>query len=55
MPEERRQAFFDEESKRIPLGMIAEPDHVAAMVMSALTNPFVTGTCLVVDGGTTAV
>jgi len=55
MPGERREAFFAEEAERIPLGLIAEPDHIAAMVMSAVTNPFVTGACLVVDGGTTAV
>ena len=35
----------------VPLGRVARPEEVAAAVLSLMTNPYVTGTTLVVDGG----
>lgn len=36
---------------RIPLRRFGTPDHVASAVLELLTNPFITGETLVIDGG----
>ena len=37
---------------RIPLGRFGTPENVASAAMELLTNPFITGATLVIDGGT---
>jgi NAD(P)-dependent dehydrogenase (short-subunit alcohol dehydrogenase family) len=36
---------------RIPLQRFGSPEHVASAAVELLTNPFITGETLVIDGG----
>jgi NAD(P)-dependent dehydrogenase (short-subunit alcohol dehydrogenase family) len=41
--------------RRIPLGRLGEPEHVAEAVLFAASSPLMTGASVIVDGGWTAV
>lgn len=49
-------AILEEEGKRVPLGRLAEPEDVAALVIFLASEParHITGTTIQVDGGQTA-
>ena len=47
----RREAMFRDAAKSLPLGRIGTPDDIARAVIFAMTNPFLTGHVLDVDGG----
>ncbi|MEX2558190.1 MAG: SDR family oxidoreductase [Actinomycetota bacterium] len=47
----RKEEAYAEQAKRIPLGRVGRAEEVADAVLFLMTNPFVTGTVLVVDGG----
>ncbi len=46
-----REARFAHMRARLPLGRIAEPADIAAAILFAATNPFATGSTVLVDGG----
>ncbi|MFG1912208.1 SDR family oxidoreductase [Kribbella sp. NPDC048928] len=48
---DRKAGYFEEMTERNPARRIGTPDDVAATVLFAMTNTFVTGTTLRVDGG----
>ncbi|HET6737610.1 MAG TPA: SDR family oxidoreductase [Kribbella sp.] len=48
---ERKAGYFQAMTERNPARRIGTPDDVAATVLFAMTNTFVTGTTLRVDGG----
>jgi len=49
-PDARAKLFADY-AARAPAGRVGSPDDIAAAALYAMTNPFVTGTVLAVDGG----
>jgi NAD(P)-dependent dehydrogenase (short-subunit alcohol dehydrogenase family) len=51
MPTEQREALFSGLAGALPAGRIGSPDDVANAIWHLLTNEFVTGTVLHVDGG----
>ena len=51
MAGDRQEEMIAAQSKRIPLGRIARPDEIAHAVVFLMTNEYVTGTTLTVDGG----
>jgi NAD(P)-dependent dehydrogenase (short-subunit alcohol dehydrogenase family) len=51
MPEEDRAAIFSQYGAASPIGRIGAPDDVAQAIISMISNGFVTGTVLTVDGG----
>jgi len=51
MPTEQREALFSRLADALPAGRIGSPDDVADTIWHLLTNEFVTGTVLHVDGG----
>lgn len=51
MPADQRKGMFDQVAARLPARRIGTVDDLAAAVMYAATNGFVTGTVLHVDGG----
>lgn len=51
MGPERRQAFFDGTARALPVGRIGLPDDVAEAALMLMTNGFITGITLDVDGG----
>ena len=46
-----RDAFFEQTAATVPARRVGRPEDVAAAALLALTNPFMTGTTLHVDGG----
>jgi NAD(P)-dependent dehydrogenase (short-subunit alcohol dehydrogenase family) len=55
MAGDRRDAVIASQSKRIPLGRIAQPEEIADAIVFLMTNTYVTGTTLTVDGGVSLV
>jgi NAD(P)-dependent dehydrogenase (short-subunit alcohol dehydrogenase family) len=51
LPEEARNAVFSRYGAAAPVGRIGEPEDVAQAIISILSNRFITGTVLTVDGG----
>jgi NAD(P)-dependent dehydrogenase (short-subunit alcohol dehydrogenase family) len=50
---EMKQKFLDNAAARVPLKRVAEPEEVAEIVLFFMTNRFVTGTVVPLDGGST--
>lgn len=48
---EGRQRKFDDMSSRLPVGRVAQPEDIANAILFVATNPFVTGSTLLIDGG----
>jgi NAD(P)-dependent dehydrogenase (short-subunit alcohol dehydrogenase family) len=53
LPQEEREAMFDQYAAATPVGRIGSADEVAAAVVSVIANEFITGTVVPVDGGLT--
>ena len=53
LPEGTRTAMFARVADRLPVGKIGRPEDVARAILFVATNPFVTGSSLLVDGGGT--
>jgi NAD(P)-dependent dehydrogenase (short-subunit alcohol dehydrogenase family) len=53
MPEAEREALFTQYASATPVGRIGSPEDVAQAVISLITNDFITGTVVTVDGGLT--
>jgi NAD(P)-dependent dehydrogenase (short-subunit alcohol dehydrogenase family) len=51
MPEADRQALYDQEAQRVPLGRIGEVADVARAYVYCMEQAFSTGTVLTVEGG----
>ncbi|MDX7953913.1 SDR family oxidoreductase [Lichenihabitans sp. Uapishka_5] len=51
MPEKDRLALFDHLRMTLPARRIGEPADLADAAVSVMTNPYITGTVLAVDGG----
>jgi NAD(P)-dependent dehydrogenase (short-subunit alcohol dehydrogenase family) len=49
--EEKKAALFDQRARTNPVGRIGTPEDIAEAVVFALTNTFLTGVSLAVDGG----
>lgn len=48
---EQKKKFLDGAASRVPLKRVAQPDEIAEMVLFFMTNRFVTGTVVPLDGG----
>ena len=46
-----RDAVIASQAKRIPLGRIAQPDEIAHAILFLMSNTYVTGSTLTIDGG----
>ena len=51
LPEEIRQGMYDGYAQSVPVGRVGVAEDVAAATLFLMTNTFVTGTVLDVDGG----
>jgi NAD(P)-dependent dehydrogenase (short-subunit alcohol dehydrogenase family) len=51
IPEETRQGMFESIARRLPVGRVGRPEDIAAAALMLMTNGFVTGIVLDVDGG----
>jgi NAD(P)-dependent dehydrogenase (short-subunit alcohol dehydrogenase family) len=48
---EGRQRKFDDMAAKLPVGRVAEPVDIASAILFLATNPFATGSTLLIDGG----
>ena len=51
MSAEDRQAMYDNAASKLPVARVGRPEDIAAAVLAAMTNPYVTGSVIDVDGG----
>jgi NAD(P)-dependent dehydrogenase (short-subunit alcohol dehydrogenase family) len=51
LPEEDRKELFAQYGAASPVGRIGTPDDVAQAIISSISNGYITGTVLTVDGG----
>jgi NAD(P)-dependent dehydrogenase (short-subunit alcohol dehydrogenase family) len=52
MDAEKRHAILHRAEREIPLHRVGQADDVAQAMLLAMSNPSITGTTIVVDGGT---
>lgn len=46
-----REAMFDRAAALFPAGVVGTPEDIAIQIMAFLTNPYITGSTVYVDGG----
>jgi len=51
MAGDRREAMIASQSKRIPLGRVGRADEIAHAILFLMSNTYVTGATLTIDGG----
>lgn len=51
MAGDRRDEVLAAQAKRIPLGRVAQPEEIAEAILFLMTNEYVTGSTLTIDGG----
>ncbi len=51
MPEAAREGMYQAIAAKLPVGKVGSPDDIAAATVMLMTNPFITGVVLDVDGG----
>jgi NAD(P)-dependent dehydrogenase (short-subunit alcohol dehydrogenase family) len=51
LPEEDRNAVFSQYGAAAPVGRIGAPEEIANAIVAVLSNGFITGTVLTIDGG----
>ncbi|MDB5674209.1 MAG: short-chain dehydrogenase/reductase [Sphingomonas bacterium] len=51
MAAERRAAYFAATAEKLPSRHIGQPEDIAALIFACMTNPVLTGSVLVADGG----
>jgi len=51
MPEEARNGMYRAIAERLPVGKVGNPEDIADATILLMTNPFITGVVLDVDGG----
>ena len=51
LPEEDRNAVFSQYGGAAPVGRIGAPEEVAQAIVAVMSNGFITGTVLTIDGG----
>lgn len=53
IPDVSRRKMFEAAAGRLPVGRVGQPEDIAAAITFLVTNPYVTGTTVTVDGGGT--
>jgi NAD(P)-dependent dehydrogenase (short-subunit alcohol dehydrogenase family) len=51
MPEDQREAMFQNTANRLPVGRIGNPEEIAATVLHLMENGYITGAVIDIDGG----
>ena len=51
MPADKRRSFFDATARSLPVGRVGTAEDIAAATLMLMTNAYVTGVTLDVDGG----
>ena len=48
---ERKASMLEKARKTIPAGIVGAPEHIARQIIAFMTNPFMTGSTVYLDGG----
>lgn len=51
LPEEMRTNMFKTAAQRLPVGRVGRPEDIATMAVEVMTNSFLTGAIIEIDGG----
>ncbi|MGD6876134.1 SDR family oxidoreductase [Bacillus infantis] len=51
MPDDQRQALFNDIAQQLPVGRVAKPEDIADTYVYLAKNGFTTGTAVLIDGG----
>ena len=51
VPEDKRQAMYESTGASLPVGRVGHPDEIGALVLATLTNGYMTGQVIDIDGG----
>lgn len=51
MPDDQREAMYQNTAQSLPARRVGEPQDIAEIAIQILTNPYVTGTVIDIDGG----
>ena len=51
VPESERESMFENAASNLPVGRVGKPEDIAAVAMMLMTNPYITGTVVDIDGG----
>ena len=51
VPESERKSMFENAASNLPVGRIGKPEDIAAVAMMLMTNSYMTGTVVDIDGG----
>ena len=51
LPAERREAMYESAGSRVPLGRVGTSEEVASSIIHVMTNPYITGATIDVNGG----
>lgn len=51
MTAEARQALYDRATSTLPVGLVGQPEHVAAQIIALMANPYATGSIVYLHGG----
>ncbi|MGD1940610.1 MAG: SDR family oxidoreductase [Leptolyngbyaceae cyanobacterium] len=51
LPDSERQAMYDSAAKALPVGQVGAAEDIAAVALMLMTNPYMTGAIIDVDGG----
>ena len=46
-----KATMLEQARKTIPVGMVGQPEHIARQIIAFMTNPFMTGSIVYLDGG----
>ncbi|MCD6075377.1 MAG: short-chain dehydrogenase/reductase, partial [Rhodospirillales bacterium] len=46
-----RKALYERVAKTLPTRMMGKPEHIAHSIMMVMTNPYITGTVMFIEGG----
>ncbi len=48
---EARKALYEKVAKTLPARLMGQPEHIAHAILMVMTNPYVTGTVMLIEGG----
>jgi NAD(P)-dependent dehydrogenase (short-subunit alcohol dehydrogenase family) len=51
LPPDARKALYEKVAKTLPARMMGKPEHIAHSIVMVMTNPYITGTVMFIEGG----
>ena len=46
-----RKALYEKVAKTLPARMLGRPEHIAHAILMVMTNPYITGQVMLIEGG----